>query len=64
MENKEIAAAVGVGFMIGVFTMVILITTSSGTYHSKAKTAIKECQKSLPRDQVCKVIGVVDESSE
>ena len=30
---------------------------------TKYNDAIKECEKSLPRDKHCKVIGVIDESS-
>lgn len=30
---------------------------------TKYDKAIKECEKSLPRDKHCKVIGVLDDSS-
>ena len=46
------------GVIIGVFLMgVVLLTPWS--YHYKALHAIKECEKSLPRDQECKLIGIV-----
>jgi hypothetical protein len=51
----------GYAFIIGMFTGVILLMLLLGfadSSVSRYKTAIAECEKSLPRDQHCKVVGV------
>lgn len=48
-------------FFIGVFVMGILMDIQNTKTLSNYKRAIQECEKSLPRDKHCKVIGVVDD---
>ena len=49
-----------VGFILGVVALIILgdLPFSDG---SKYRQAIHECEKNLPRNQHCEVIGVVIE---
>lgn len=51
---------IGVGFVLGLVVSV-LISSLPMSNSSLYKKAIEECEKSLPRDKHCKVIGVVDE---
>lgn len=46
-----------VGILVGVFAMIFL---NAGPWSdaSKYKEAIKNCEKSLPRDRNCNVVGV------
>ena len=46
------------GMFLGAFTLAILLLTP-WSYHYKAVKAIEECEKSLPRDQECKLVGIV-----
>ena len=51
-------------FALGVIsTMVVIGIILSFSNVPKYNSAIKECEKSLPRDQHCKVIGVIDNDS-
>lgn len=50
------------GFLVGIFvaiTLTLMPISDASLYQS----AIKECQRQLPRDQRCKVVGVIDESN-
>jgi hypothetical protein len=44
-------------FFCGLF-VASLLNTLPFADAEKARRAIKECEKSLPRDQQCKVVGV------
>ena len=46
------------GFFIGAWIMLGFMTMPSESPYRKYKNVIEECEKSLPRDQECKVIGV------
>ena len=46
-----------VGFVLGIACAAALVTVFP-SYHSQAKAAITECEKSLPRDQRCVAIAV------
>jgi len=46
------------GVFVGAFLLAILLLTP-WSYHYKAVKAIAECEKSLPRDQECKLVGIV-----
>lgn len=49
-----------VGILIGVFVAAVInVLPFSATY--KYHEAIKACEKDLPRNQRCKVTGVLDE---
>jgi gas vesicle protein len=49
-----------VGFIIGTFaTLFVMLGAPSGLY-SRTQIAIGECERSLPRDQHCKIIAVID----
>lgn len=45
------------GLMLGI-SASILVYNLAPTIHNLGKEAIVECQKSLPRDQHCKLIAV------
>ncbi len=46
------------GLLFGVFSTVALIDISPTSYYNIVNTALKECEKSLPRDQNCKIIAL------
>lgn len=46
------------GVVAGVFLFIGLLETLPGSLVKQANEAIKECEKSLPRDQHCKVIAI------
>lgn len=53
-----------VGIFLGVFLGVLgltLVVDNTNSYHNIARSAIAECEKKLPRDQTCRVIGVPKE---
>jgi len=56
----EATQAFGLGIMVGVlFVFIMCVVTpwsSPNLYHE----AIAQCEAKLPRDQHCKVIGVID----
>lgn len=47
------------GFILATVVIGVVANLPFSTV-TKYNTAIKECEKSLPRDKHCKVIGVVD----
>ena len=49
------------GGMIACLVMIAAIDMSPNSYKNIVDTAIKECEKSLPRDQNCKIIAVPKE---
>ena len=54
-----------VGYICGMLTMAFVVGILSKTPYSmiyKAEKAITECEQALPRNQQCKLVGVVDES--
>jgi len=61
MKQSEIFLGMVVFFIIGIFaTLFTMLGAPSGLY-SRTQLAIGECERSLPRDQYCKIIAVVDE---
>lgn len=49
-----------IGFLFGaLFTLIII--RYGNTIANKAITAINVCEQSLPRDQHCKLVGVVED---
>ena len=46
------------GLLFGVFSTVALIDISPTSYYNVVNTALKECEKSLPRDQNCIIIAL------
>jgi hypothetical protein len=46
------------GGMIAVFILVAVIDVSPKSYKNIVENALKECEKSLPRDQHCTIIAV------
>ena len=46
------------GFAVGFFTLLILLGVVPTSIVNQANEAIHECEKSLPRDQHCKIIGI------
>ena len=61
MKQSEIFLGMVVFFIIGIFvTLYTMLEAPSGLY-SRTQLAIGECERSLPRDQYCKIIAVIDE---
>jgi hypothetical protein len=46
------------GLLFGIFGMAAAIDISPTSYYNVVNTALKECEKSLPRDQNCKIIAL------
>jgi len=55
-------ASFKIGIVLGVLAGLTLFAMLSYSDRVKYTMAIQECEKSLPRDKHCKVIGVVDDS--
>ena len=55
--NNRVSATV----LIVLFLVLIWLELSPISDGYKYRTAIAECQKSLPRDKQCRVIGVIDQ---
>ena len=51
-----------IGFLVAMLIIGIIVHLPISNV-SKYNNAIEECEKSLPRDQHCKIIGVLDDSS-
>ena len=47
-------------FLVGLVFSAGIVSSTLTEYHD----AIKECEKSLPRDKHCKIIGVIDDKTE
>jgi len=54
---KDELIFLAIGFISGITTLLLLMHFTDSNV-SRYKTAIAECEKSLPRDQYCKVIAV------
>lgn len=46
------------GLLFGIFGMAAAVDISPNSYYNVVNTALKECEKSLPRDQHCKIIAL------
>lgn len=55
---KETLGTLFMGGLIAVFILVAAIDLSPTSYKNIVDNAIKECEKSLPRDQHCKIIAL------
>lgn len=55
---KETLGTLFMGGLIVLFVLVAAIDLSPTSYKNIVETAIKECEKSLPRDQHCKIIAL------
>jgi len=51
------------GILAGWAIAAVLVILVPGSYNELARNAIAECEKNLPRDQHCTVIGVKKEDS-
>lgn len=49
------------GMFAGAILLTVLVSESPTSYHNIVTKAISECEKSLPRDQHCKIIAVPQE---
>ena len=47
-----------IGFVLGIFFIMVATEISDGSYHSMAKRAKQDCEKHLPRFQECVVIAL------
>jgi uncharacterized membrane protein len=59
-SESDFAIGILVGFIIMVITFFTILVAPSGLY-SRTQLAIGECERSLPRNQHCKIIAVIDE---
>ena len=46
------------GAFIGIFIVIALIDTSPTSHKNIVENALKECEKSLPRDQHCTIVAI------
>ena len=46
------------GSAVGIIVFMVLLATLPGSIVRQANEALKECEKSLPRDQNCVVIAL------
>lgn len=51
-----------IGAAIALNTISIINITWNGSSRNIIKSAIETCEKDLPRNKHCKIIGVVDET--
>ena len=57
----ETLAKMVIGAVFAILLLMFMVETSPGSYKNIVDNAIKECEKSLPRDQNCKIIAVPKE---
>lgn len=55
---RETLTTLFIGAMIGLMAMAFAVDKTQGSYYNIVNTAIKECEKSLPRDQHCKIVAL------
>jgi len=55
---KETLMTMGMGALIALVALAALIDLSPTSDKNIIKNAIEECEKSLPRDQHCKIIAL------
>ena len=55
---KDTLATLAFGGMIAILGLMFLIDVSPTSHKNVLENAIKECEKSLPRDQYCTIIAV------
>ena len=56
--STEFSTGVLLGSIVGAVLFAILIDFTPVTLHSKARDAKIECERSLPRDQYCKITAI------
>ena len=56
---QSLTTAFGLGFLLAIAILQLPFTDAS-----KYRAAIRECEKTLPRDMHCKVVGIVDNPPE
>lgn len=55
---KQTLGTLGLGALIGLVALAAVIDLSPTSHKNIVETAIKDCEKSLPRDQHCKIIAL------
>lgn len=55
---KDTLAGMAFGALITLVGLMALIDASPASHKNIVETAIKECEKSLPRDQHCKIVAL------
>lgn len=55
---KDTLATFFLGAFIAILVLVGLIDVSPNSHKNIVENAIKECEKSLPRDQHCKIVAL------
>ena len=58
---KDTLATLFFGGLVAIVVLMVAINLSPTSYKNIVDNAINECEKSLPRDQHCKVIAVPKE---
>ena len=57
----ETLAKMVIGAVFAILSLMFMVETSPTSYKNIVDNAIKECEKSLPRNQNCKIIAVPKE---
>lgn len=55
---KDTLATLAFGGLIAILGLIFLIDVSPTSHKNIVENAIKECEKSLPRDQHCTIVAV------
>jgi len=55
---KDTLATLFLGGLIALLMLLAATDLSPTSYKNVVDTAIKECEKSLPRDQYCKIVAL------
>ena len=58
---KDTLATLFFGGLVAIVVLMVAINLSPTSYKNIVDNAINECEKSLPRDQHCKIIAVPKE---
>ena len=58
---KDTLATLFFGGLVAIVVLIVAINLSPTSYKNIVDNAINECEKSLPRDQHCKIIAVPKE---
>lgn len=56
--STEFSTGMLIGAMISLIIAGLLVDLTPATMHSEARDAKIECERSLPRDQYCKITAV------
>jgi len=60
MKDNEFYSTLFAGFFAGLMFFLLLNIVMPNSKINQYDAAIKECERSLPRDSTCKIIAVVE----